>query len=136
MTVSLLPDAERVVTTFLRAQSEVTSLVSTRVWTEISSNPTIPFLRVRRVSGAPAFNYPLYLDQPLIQIEGYASNKATARAVTETARACLAARLVGTQAAGGVVAKVSFGAMSWLPDEDFTPPQPRYIADVTVHLHQ
>lgn len=136
MTVSLLPDVEALVCTYLRAQPEVSALVAARVGTEVPEGPTFPLVRVRRIAGAPVLNVPLYLDAPVLQIEGYASNKATARALTETVRAVMAERMIGNRTGGGVVSKVTFGSMSWLPDEDFTPPQPRYIADVTVYVHQ
>lgn len=132
MTVTLLPDVERLLTTFLRAQSEVSSLAGSRVGTEAFT--TFPFVRVRRVGGFPALSRPLQVDRPLVQIEGYAETKGAARLLTETCRAVIAERIVGTHATG-VVSGATFGALLWLPDEDFTPPKPRYIADCTLTLH-
>lgn len=131
MTVTLLPDIEVLVTSFLRAQIEVTSIVNARVYTEVPANPTFPLVRVRRLGGFPALNRPLYVDRPLVQIEGYAATKGAARLLTETCRAVLAERAEGTHATG-VVAGVTFGALLWLPDDDFTPPKPRYICDATL----
>jgi len=131
VTVTLLPDIERLVTTFLRAQSEVSSLVASRVFTEVSPNPTFPLVRVRRVGGFPTLSHPLYIDAPLVQIEGYAATKGAARLLTETCRAVLAERVEGVHATG-VVAGATFGALLWLPDDDFTPPKPRYVTDATL----
>ncbi len=137
MTVTLLPDIEALVTTFLRAQNEVTSIVNNRVYTEVPAKPTtgndnrFPLVRVRRLGGFPTLSRPLQVDAPLVQIEGYAATKGAARLLTETCRAVLAERVEGVHDTG-VVAGVTFGALIWLPDEDFTPPKPRYIADATL----
>ncbi len=131
MTVTLLPDIERLVTDFLRAQAEITTIVGNRVYTEIPDTPTFPLVRVRRLGGFPVLNRPLYVDAPLVQIEGYAATKGAARLLTETCRAVLAERVEGTHTTG-VVAGVSFGSLIWLPDEDFTPPKPRYVSDATL----
>lgn len=131
MTVTLLPDIERLLTDFLRAQPEVTTIVGNRVYTEIPDNPTFPLVRARRVGGFPTLHRPLYIDAPLVQVEGYAATKGAARLLAETCRAVLAERAEGGHATG-VVADVTFGALIWLPDEDFTPPKPRYIADATL----
>ena len=131
MTVTLLPDIERLVTGFLRAQSEVSTIVGARVYTEVPGDPTFPLVRVRRLGGFPTLSRPLQVDAPLVQIEGYAATKGAARLLTETCRAVLAERVEGVHDTG-VVAGVTFGALIWLPDEDFTPPKPRYIADATL----
>lgn len=131
MTVTLLPDIERLMTSFLRAQSEVSTIVGGRVYTEVPDNPTFPLVRVRRLGGFPTLSRPLQVDAPLVQIEGYAATKGAARLLTETCRAVLAERVEGVHDTG-VVAGVIFGALIWLPDEDFTPPKPRYIADATL----
>lgn len=131
MTVTLLPDIERLLTDFLRAQSEVSTIVGARVYTEVPDNPTFPLVRCRRVGGFPALSRPLQVDRPLVQIEGYAATKGAARLLTETCRAVIAERIEGVHDTG-VVAGVTFGALLWLPDEDFTKPKPRYIADATL----
>lgn len=131
MTVTLLPDIERLLTDFLRAQAEVTTIVGNRIYTEIPGAAMFPLVRVRRVGGFPTLSRPLYIDAPLVQIEGYAATKGAARLLTETCRAVLAERSEGGHSTG-VVADVRFGALLWLPDDDFTPPKPRYIADATL----
>lgn len=138
MTVTLLPDIEALVTSFLRAQNEVTSIVNARVYTEIPEAPAppaadnrFPLVRVRRLGGFPSLHRPLQVDRPLVQIEGYAATKGAARLLTETCRAVLAERVEGVHVTG-VVAGITFGALLWLPDEDFTKPKPRYIADATL----
>lgn len=130
----LLPDAETLLVAFLRAQPEVESIVSSRVFVELPMATTWPLLRVRRVGGTPVRSKPLHLDAPLLQVEGYASNKPTARHLTETARAVIALRLEGMHDEGNV-SGVELGNLAWLPDEDFEPPQPRYVADVTIFTH-
>lgn len=141
MTVTLLPDAEALMTSFLRAQPEVSTIVGSKVTTAIPEAPTppaadnrFPRVRVRRIAGFAVLNHPLHVDAPLVQLEAYAQTKGAARLLIETCRAVLAERVIGAHATG-VVSDVRFGAMSWLPDEDFTPPKPRYVADCTITIH-
>lgn len=134
MTVILLPDVEALVSRFLRDQEEISDLVDDRVYTAVPEKPTFPLLLVRRVSGAAVTSRPLHVDAAVLQLDAYGGSKSDARELAETARAVLAARLAGTHDLG-VVSGVRFGAMSWLPDVDYSPARPRYVADATVTVH-
>jgi hypothetical protein len=134
MTVALVPDAEALVSQFLRSRDEITTLVAQRVFTAIPNDPTFPLLLVRRVAGAPVTSRPLHLDAPVIQLDAFGGSKKQAHDLLETARAVMAVGLEGKRA-GGTVSGVRFGPMSWLPDADYTPARARYTADVEIFLH-
>lgn len=132
MSLLLLPDVEALVSQFLRAQDEITDLVDERVYTVIPKNAAFPLLLAHRPPGGLAVtSRPLYLDAALVQLDAYGGSKGQARNLIETARAVLAARLEGVHESG-VVTGVQFGSMGYLPDPDFTPARPRYVADLTV----
>ena len=128
MSVTLLPDIEALVSQFLRDQDEIVALVDDRVYTAIPNDPTWPLLRLQRVAGAPVLSRPLHVDAPVVQLDAYGGSKSQARTLIETARAVIAARLEGVHALG-VVAGVTFGSMSWLPDTAYSPARSRFVAD-------
>lgn len=129
----MIPDAEALVSQYLRDQDSIEALVDERVYTALPKSPEWPLLMVRRVSGAPVTSRPLHLDAAVLQLDAYAETKKQAQTLVETARSELA-ELEGTHDLG-VVSGVLFGPMSWLPDGDYTPAKPRYVADVTVFVH-
>lgn len=129
----MIPDAEALVSEYLRSRDAVEALVDERVYTALPKKPDWPLLLVRRVSGAPVTSRPLHLDAPVLQLDAYGGTKKQALTLVETARAELA-EIQGAHALG-VVSGVQFGPMSWLPDADYTPAKPRYVADVTVFVH-
>lgn len=132
MTLTLLPDVEQLVVSFLSAQSELIELLEgNRIYTAIPNEPTFPLLLVRRVGGEPSVGRPLVIDQPLLQLDAYGGTKKKAHDLISTARAVIADRIQGVHTAG-VVAWFDFGNLSWLPDADYTPARPRYVADVTL----
>lgn len=134
MTVTLLPDIERLLSQFLRDQDEIDTLVDDRVYTALPKDPTWPLLLVRRVAGAPRLSRPLHVDAPIVQLDAYADTKAAAHELMATARAVIAERVEGTHALG-VVSGVTFGSMSWLPDPSYTPARPRFVGDMTLTVH-
>lgn len=130
----MIPDAEALLSSFLRAQGDIEALVGERVYTAVPKDPTFPLLLVHRVSGSPVGSRPLHLDAPLLQLDAYGGTKKAAQTLIETARSVIARSLEGVHAEG-VVTGVSFGPMSWLPDGDYSPAKPRYVVDVTAFVH-
>lgn len=134
MSVTLLPDIERILSTYLRSRSEVTALVSTRVYTEIPKDPTFPLVRLTRVGGSPVTSTPLWVDEPLVQFDVWGGPKVLAREIAETIRSVLAeARL--TAHADASIDDVTFGAFQWLPDDTYEPAKPRYSFDALITVH-
>lgn len=142
MAVTLLPDAEKTVSAYLRARSEVTALVGDRVYTAIPNSPTFPLVRLTRVGGTPVHSRPLWVDEALIQVDVFGTvpgetgsgGRRQIHQIAETCRAALV-EMADTAHDEAVVDGVSFGPFSWLPDDTYTPARPRFLFDVTVHLH-
>lgn len=131
MTLTTLPDVEKLVSEFLRNQAEVSTAISDRVYTAIPNNPVWPLLLVRRIGGIPRVGRPLAVDEPLVQLDAYGGTKKQAHDLAETTRAVIAERIQGTHDEG-VVSWFEFGTFAWLPDPGYTPARARYIADVTL----
>lgn len=125
-----LPDAEALLSQFLRAQDEISEAIGDRVYTAIPAKPTWPLIRLTRVAGAPLMSRPRCIDQPLIQIEAYGGSKADAHELVDLACRLIAARIGGIHDDLGVVNGYRFGALSYLPDDAYTPSRPRYVTDV------
>lgn len=132
--IVLLPDIERLYSSFLRAQPEVEALVVDRVYTVLPAEKEWPLVRVTRVAGAPVRPRPLYLDAPLVQVEAFGGSKRLAWQIAETCRAVTAGRLVGVHA-DGVVTNVDWGALVDSPDVEFDPPKPRLLFTATITVH-
>lgn len=129
-----LPDAEALLSQFLRAQEELVDEIGDRVYTVIPKNPTWPLVRLFRVGGTPRLSRPLVVDQPLIQLEAYGGTKQQAHDLIELARSLIAARIEGVHDDVGNVCGYGFGNLSWLPDNSYTPSRARYVADVELTL--
>ena len=136
MPLRLLPDAERLYSAFLRAQAEVGTLVSTRVYTVLPEAKEWPLVRLQRVGGAPDAvpdDSALLRDQALLQVEAYGGAKALAWQVADTVRAVTLERAAGPHATGWVE-RARVGEARYLPDSSFEPARPRVVFDVTLFL--
>jgi hypothetical protein len=134
VTLALLPDVERLVSSYLRARPDVTALVGDRVYTAFpaqASTDRPPAVLIRRTGGTPPFSIPLVVDEAEVQVDAYGGGKALAHEVVATVRVALA-ELEGAVRPEGVVAAVRFRALRYLPDEAFDPAWPRFIADVAI----
>lgn len=140
MSLELLPDAEKVFSAYLRSRTEITALVDNHVWTELpglnKDTPEwrFPAIRVVRIGGRPGLQRPLYIDEPLLQLDVWGGPKALAHEIAATARAVLAEAHLATHDSA-VVVTVDIGSLSYLPDQDLTPARPRYTFDATATLH-
>lgn len=134
MTVSVLPDAEKLVIDWALATSDVADLVSDRIYSALPNEPTFPAVRITRIGGQPVASRPLWLDNALLQVDVWGGPKATTRLVAETIRAYMADSLLGTHTLG-CVTEVDLGQFTWLPDASYDPAKPRYSFDVSIFLH-
>jgi hypothetical protein len=129
--VRALPDAELVVTTYLRAHPDVAALVGTRVYTALPSTPTYPLVQVRRFGGIPVIDG--HLDRASIQLDIWASSKQQARDTAATVQAALVA-MPATPMAGVVVTRVRTEVgLSWQPENEGARPRYTFSAQVTLH---
>jgi hypothetical protein len=132
--LALLPDAERLVSAFLRGHARIVALVGDRVYTAYPAKAgTTSLLLVQRVGGDVPFSQPLVVEHAQLQFDAYGGPKAAAYELAATARAVLT-ELEGAVRPEGNVAGVRFGTVQWLPDETFSPPRPRYVFDTTMTM--
>ena len=134
----LLPDAERLVSAWLRTRPAVTALVAQRVYTTWPHARPVdtkqPLLLVQRVGGIPPFSRPLVLDEAELQLDAYGGGKHAAHLLTVIVCRELVHGLTDAVTPDGVVHGVTIGPKRWLPDESFSPARPRYVTDVTLTL--
>ena len=141
MTVTLLPDIERMVSNYLRANTDVTALVGTNIYTVMPKNAAgdpernipakFPLVIARRITGSPIFSRPLRFDQARIQVDCYGGSKALAWQTAATIAAALSEDFLGIHSEG-VALDTQVGALQDLPDDTLDPPQPRWILDVVI----
>lgn len=127
-------DAERLVSRWLRERPDIQAIVADRVVTVVPNRAVFPFLKVTQIAGSPVFSRPLYLDEALLQLDAYGGPKVLARQLIDTARQALADEFVGTHVEGAVTC-VTFGDLSYIPDDAYLPPQPRFLAMASVYTH-
>lgn len=130
MAVRILPDAELLAVTALRADADLAAIVDTRVYTSIPAEPTFPLVRVVRVGGIPEIRQ--HLDVARLQVDAWGATKFEARTAAATAQAVLH-RLVGSHDEGVVTAVVDDLGLSWQPDAETG--QPRYTLGVALYIH-
>lgn len=133
--LTLLPDAEQVLSAWLREQPELVAILGDRVYTAFPAKSGEGALAViRRYGGEPPVARPLVLDEALLQVDCYAAEssggKAQAYDVAAVIRALCSERTTGAN--GNPSVRV--GALRYVPDETFKPPRPRYVCDLTVFV--
>lgn len=137
MTVTLMPDVDYVLWTFLAAQSEVSALVPGGIWrAAFPSDVTTPAVKLNRVSGDTLVGHPLALDQARIQVDVYGGTQRQANRIAETIRAVATTRLVNYSHADGYLQTCYASPPFYLPDENWPTsqggPRPRYIVDLVI----
>jgi hypothetical protein len=134
-TIEILPDVERLVSTYLRSSPPVEALVGERVYTSWPKTKpddvAQPIVLVQRVGGIPPFSLPLVVDECDLQIDAYGGGKHAAHRLAATVRASLAF-LTDRVEPDGVVHAVTFGSLRYVPDESYAPARPRYVFDVSI----
>jgi hypothetical protein len=124
LAVQVLPDAERELVEFLRAQPELAADAD-RIYTAFPAQAGADSLIiVRRFGGEPKVGRPLVLDEATCQLDIYGGGKGAAYSLAALVRALLADRNH----------QVVLGPFRYVPDETFSPPRPRYLVDVTYYL--
>ncbi|HEY7621685.1 MAG TPA: hypothetical protein VH834_18035 [Solirubrobacteraceae bacterium] len=130
--LALIPDAERLVSAYLRERPRMQALVGERIYTAFPAQAGEgALLLIQRVGGEPPLSHPLVVDAAELQLDAYGGPKVLAYELAATARAELAV-LEGQVRPEGNVSAVRFGALRWLPDDTYDQPRPRYLLDVTL----
>lgn len=125
-----LPDAELIAVTYLRQHAPITSLVGSRVYTELPAGPTWPLVKITRTGGPPEARGTL--DTAFLQAEAYGTSKAEARRVAATVQAAFADADGFIHAGAYISATEPLAGLQWLPDPDNQ--QPRYLFDTAVYV--
>lgn len=130
----LLPDSLRLVTSFLRAQTELTAVVSDRVYTVIPAEKTWPMVRVTAFGGDTPHTRPWWIDQPIFQLDAFGGPQKQARDLANLCRSLLAERIIGVHTEG-TVTDVTVGGLADIPDDTFTPAKHRTLFTVQLTVH-
>jgi len=131
----ILPDAERILSSYLRSRSEITALVDQRVYTELPKKKTdrvFPLVRVSRIGGGPTTS-PNFLDRALVSFDAFGGTKYQARELAATISFVLD-EIAGYTIHDGYSTGSSPGSYRYLPDDSFEPAKPRYLLDAVVFL--
>lgn len=128
-TVDLLPDVPRLARAYLLEQTDVTSLVGTRVSTRTKG--TFPELVLQRIGGIPSIRQ--RLDSARIQVDAYGNTEGEASRLARVARQVLHL-MAGYSTDVAVCTGVDDDlGLAWLPDRARTPETPRFIFGVMIH---
>lgn len=131
--VDVLPDIPKLTREWLLTQTELTSLVGTRVSTRSPSNVVYPYVTLQRIGGIPAERH--RLDSARLQIDCWGNTEGSASRVARVCRAALYAMEGYTTEDAAVLGVEDDLGLLWLPDTTRTPPTPRFIFGVVIHAH-
>lgn len=129
-------DIEALLTTFLRAQTAVSDLVSDRVYSDMPHDRTYPLVLINRTGGGSI--YKNHLEEADVEISAYGGTHKQAYTLAAACLSTMAANLKGSHN-DGVVTKVKATATTYSPEVDSQDPQghsrPRVIVSATVTAH-
>lgn len=131
MAVRLLPSTEVLVVAHLKASVDVTALVGARVGTELYAGID-PAVWVSLVTGSERVRG--HLVAQIVDVRSYGGTKTQADVLARTVHGVFH-QMPGTHPQGVVSAVECLTLPSWLPDEGFTPPRPRYVSSYLVVAH-
>lgn len=134
MSVTLLPNIEALVSTFLQDDTDMVAVIDGRCYTVIPDDKTFPLVRVTQFDDIKVTQHPQWVVTSILQIEAWGDTQWDAWRTAATAQAVLAARLEGVHSRG-VVTGVRFGGMRNVPDPDFSPAKPRRLFTTQVTAH-
>lgn len=137
--LQVLPDAEALVSAFLRASPDIAALGG-HVGLQLPPAPPWPCLIFHRVGGVA--RWPLHLDPARLQFESWSDDRDQARhgaavmqAVLQNLPGVRTYTSLGQPAVATVTAVVEDGGLLWAPDRLVTPVRPRYLFTASVHCH-
>jgi len=133
--LTVFPDDELAILTYLRSVSAVTALISAaKIIQQLPPTPVYPYVLVQRAGGQSPDSRAM--DEPAIQVDVLALDRAQAKVLMLTVRAAILAIANDTVAGVGVlVSAYEEVGPSWLPDTVPIPPLPRYVARFRILLH-
>lgn len=132
--LTVLPDGELAIIQYLSSVAEVTALCpAQKITTSLPAQPTWPHILVSLAGSQDTGN--LFLSEPALQIDVFATGKREAQLLAQTVRAAIRA-IANDSVPEAVLASgaVEVGPQ-WLPDNLSNPPVARYTARYRVLLH-
>lgn len=124
MSATLLPSAPALTVAWLKGNPALAALHGGRVGTRL--NATLPAVRVQRIGGTPPDTYE---DQPVLQVECWATDEGTADLLVRTVVAELPSAR-GVYPAGHLWSYVVESGPFWAPDDPQLSNNSRYILTV------
>jgi hypothetical protein len=139
--LTLTPDAELIVGTFLRDHPAIEAL-NARVAGSVPSNTSRPWVRIHQLDDPAVDETSDHLIEYMLQLDCYAgsaamdahSGQAEASALSRTVRAVLK-EMQGQTIDGAVVSGIRFVSNPRIPDEAFEPARERFARTVIVWMH-
>lgn len=140
----LAPNAEALVSLFLRRQAEIAALLGgpdpddVRVYTALPDGVEFPAVRIVQVDELLLLARPSWLYEHRLQLDAWGGSKADALRVMNTAQAAMSQRLVGIHDEvdpPGIVTGVRFEGRRDFPDATHAPARPRWLMDAIVTTH-
>jgi hypothetical protein len=126
-------DAELAVIDYLCGVSQLTTLCAAgRIAAALPSHPVFPAVLITRVGGQDIWPA---LDEAVIAVDVYGTDKGNAAAVMATVRGALLAISNDSVPGAVLVSAVEENGPQWLPDTIPVPPVPRYTARFRVITH-
>lgn len=135
----MMPNSTALVTRFLQSDAATEPLIDVRAYSKLPKTKTYPLVRVTRIGGSTVTD-PYWIDQPLFQIDCWATTATLAWQVGETCRSALAQRFNGalsflSGALTGVVSGATVGGLTETDDDSATPPLALARFDLTFTVH-
>jgi hypothetical protein len=124
VTLSLLPSAPALLVAWAKTQPDLAAIQGTRIGTKL--NATLPCTRIQRIGGNSSDTWE---DQPVIQVEAWAADEATADLLIRTWVAALE-QVRQTTANGKVYTYTIDSGPFWAPDDPQLSANSRYILTV------
>ena len=132
--VNVLPDAELALIEYLKARTEITSLIpAARITTALPPQPTYPCVTVTRMGGSPLVWQ--RIDEPDFQVEVWGGSRFECSTLARTVRACIMSIRNDTVSAGVLVSAGEQVGMQWMPDDVTIPQIPRFVGRFSVLIH-
>ena len=131
MPVRLLPSTEVLVVAHLKAHADVAALVGARIGTELYSGAASAIWVSLVTGGEQVRNH---LVSAVVDVRSYGGSKDDADVLARTVHAAMH-EAPGAHATGVVTGVETLTLPSWLPDDGFEPPRPRYVATYQLSLH-
>lgn len=127
-----LPNAELLMTSFLRQQETVTALLGDNIFTTLPKGfADWPACRVTRFGGNADVD--VLLDYPLLQFDIWGGPKITASQAASRIQTALRTRLPWRlDGVGAIGSLLTLGGLRDFPDSTYDPARPRFIFDARV----